>query len=184
MGWFVEAIYAKPFMPFMQNTKVVCIRQKQQKPFCTFYSPPKISRLRYLPSHFVQNIARVRTCLAIDNFKLSLWSWPMVMVQRDLDSSPLSRSLSSNSSLALVTYQHHHFTVRAAKYCRNILFAEFTSWEVGVTSDLNPIILSRIIRSGVHLVGWIDKWDTAAGEIGFNYFLHLMCNNELWYVLI
>ena len=26
---------------------------------------------------------------------------------------------------------------------------------VGVTSDLNPIILSRIIRIGVHLVGWI-----------------------------
>ena len=30
---------------------------------------------------------------------------------------------------------------------------------VGVTSDLNPIILSRIIRTRVHLVGWIDKWN-------------------------
>ena len=82
-------------MAYMQNTKVVCIRPKQQKPF---HSLPKIFSLQYLLLYFYIFCHKI---------------------------------------------QGIYYELNLARQ------------RVGVTSDLNPIILSRIIRTGVHLVGWI-----------------------------
>ena len=68
---------------------------------------------------------------------------------------------------------HHHHSVMLEQLKIVGIFYELNlpreRERVGVTSDPNPIILSRIIRTRVHLDGWIDKWYTAEGDTNPNW---------------